>query len=364
MRADGFLSSLYAAGLDPVVSVYLDLSIGPAETQWGLPLRWRGLREALQADGAVDEVLLPVDERVRRAEPSDRTLVAFARAGRLELAEELVDVEAPDVAAVGPLPLAVPLLRWRSTWVPFLVVRVDRAGADLAAYAGPGEPVSEEEVIGPDDEIERNAPGGLAQMRYQRRAEDSWAHNADAVSQRVTKLVESLGARLVLTAGDVRAVQELTDHLPERVRSLQRTVTSGLTQTTPGRVRIQQRVLRELVHEAAAQERAQVLARLADASGGGPAVTGMPDTTEKLRQGAVRHLLVVDRPGDDRQAEIGREPRRLTPVGSPRRGMADGPLAPLVEACVRAALAQSAEVTVLAPGEADLADDVGALLRY
>lgn len=77
----------------------------------------------------------------------------------------------------------------------------------------------------------------------------------------------------------------------------------------------------------------------------------------------VRQLLVVDRPGDDRQAVIGQEPRQLSPADA-AQGTADGPLVPLREALVRAALAQSAEVLVFGPEEAEMADGVGVLLRY
>jgi hypothetical protein len=363
MRDDGTFSHLYSFAGDPVVSAYLDLKPEPDGTQWGLPLRWRRLRDGLRAGGAVEEMLRPLDERARRVQPADRTVVMFSRGGRLELAEELVDCDVPDVAAVGPLPLAVPLLRWTDTWVPYLVVQADRSGGDISAYPGAGSAVLEEEVVGPDDVIERNAPGGMAQLRYQHRAEDSWAHNAAAVAQRVTRLAASTGAQLVVTAGDVRAVQELTDHLPERVRLVQRVVTSGLAQTTPGRVRVQPVIIRDLVHETATMQRTRVLAELNEARGGGPAVTGTAGTTGALRRGAVRQLLVVDRPGDDRQAEIGPEPSQLSPAVAAQE-TADGPLVPLREALVRAALAQSAEVTVFGPEEAELADGVGALLRY
>src|SRR5262249_60119159 len=65
---------------------------------------------------------------------------------------------------------------------------------------------------------ERNAPGGWSQPRYQRRAEDSWQHNAAAVAQVVTRALRDLRAGLLLVAGDVRAVQLLRDHLPPALR--------------------------------------------------------------------------------------------------------------------------------------------------
>jgi hypothetical protein len=60
--------------------------------------------------------------------------------------------------------------------------------------------------------------GGWSQPRYQRRAEDSWQHNAMAVADAVTQATRDLHAGLLLVAGDVRAVQLLRDHLPPETR--------------------------------------------------------------------------------------------------------------------------------------------------
>ncbi|HET9142214.1 hypothetical protein [Actinophytocola sp.] len=90
-----------------------------------------------------------------------------------------------------------------------MVAGPTRTGADIHTGAGGGQPPRITSVLGPDDEIERNAPGGRAQSRYQHRAEDSWQHNAGAVA----------GARLLVISGDVRAVQLLEERLPAWIRT-------------------------------------------------------------------------------------------------------------------------------------------------
>ena len=69
--------------------------------------------------------------------------------------------------------------------MPHVVAVADRAGGYLTGYDADGSAVQTASVTGPDDEIERNSPGGWAQGRYQHRAEDSWAHNAAALGQRL-----------------------------------------------------------------------------------------------------------------------------------------------------------------------------------
>ena len=133
-----------------MVSVYL--SLGQSATGYGgeIGLRWRALRERLVERGVDDVALAPLDERITATAPCPRTLCAFVRDGKLE-AQELEELDGPDLASVGPLPIVVPLLGWRQRWVPYVTVLTDRTGADLAAFLGAGAPVATENVIGPDD---------------------------------------------------------------------------------------------------------------------------------------------------------------------------------------------------------------------
>jgi hypothetical protein len=356
-------------GDGPVVSVYLSLSESSTGYGGEIGLRWRALREQLVERGVDDAQLAPLDARVAAAAPCPRTLAAFVRGGRLE-EQEMEEFGGPDdadVAAVGPLPLAVPLLRWRAQWVPYVTVLTDRTGADLAAFRGAGAAVATETVVGPDDEVERNAPGGwqgLAQPRYQHRAEDSWAHNAAEVSDHVVKMVGEVEARLVLVAGDVRAVQELTDRLPEQVRHLTEHVTAGLEQGQ-GRVRMLPATVSTKVHEAAARRRTKAVEELEEAVGNKHLATGEEACAEALRRGAVARLVVEDRPADDRWAWVWPDdPQRIASSEAPVAEVPGAEQAPLREALVRAAFAQGGEVVVVGPEEADLPDGFGALLRY
>jgi hypothetical protein len=148
---------------------------------------------------------------------------------------------------------------------------------------------------------------------------------------------------------------------------MHRTVTSGVEYTPSGRPRPRPESVREMVHEAATAARGRLLKELVEAAARKAYATGVTETIQALQACAVRHLLVVEEPGDDRILRVSADPLQLDTDGSTQQHTAergDGPAdhrAPLTEALVRAAFAQSAEVTVLGADEAELPDGVAAL---
>jgi hypothetical protein len=361
MRDYGSIPELYA-GTAPIASVYLHLRPEPASTGDELSLRWRALRAELRSGGASQEMLTPLDARVKSAAPSNRTLVAFARSSELVFDDELEEFDGPDAAATGLLPLGLPLLRWQQQWVPCVTAVVDRSGADIAVFRG-SHLLRERTLVGSDDEIERNAPGGWAQARYQHRAEDSWAHNAAQVAQQVAVSAVGVDAKVVLLAGDVRALQLVKDHLPAQVRHIHHEVTSGLEQVSAGRVELRTSTLHRLIHEAAATARHEAVAECLEAVGRGHAVVGLADTVRALRRGAVDHLLVTYPRLDPRIARATLQPLEVV-VEDASNELPALERAPLLEVMVRAAFRQSADVTVLEPGDEDLLDGVAAHVRF
>lgn len=364
MVGSGYLRVAYAT-TTPAVSVYLDLRCQPADGGREIALRWRALRAQLVAEGAAEADLAAIDERVFASNAVPRTLAAFARTGRLQFADELDDDFAtPDAGVAGPLPYGIPLLRWHRGHLPYVVVLVDRVGGELFAHRGLGNAVVEGVIVGPDDEIERNAPGGWAQGRYQHRAEDSWAHNAEAVGKAVARMAREVRAEVVMVAGDVRAVQLLTDSVPESTRRLLRHVTTGVFYEGLGRPRIGRDAVQAIVRETVERHRAKTLARFSGAVAGKGSVSGVDDVVEALRNAAVAELLVVDQPGDHRIGWICDDPLRLSAGRLPPEEPS-AKLARLSDAMVRAAFAQDADVAVVTPGgDVAAADGVAALLRF
>jgi hypothetical protein len=330
--------------VEPTVSVYL----GSPD----LDLRWRAMAARLAAQHADEDTLAAVAERLAGCGPGEVAL--FASGGYVRLVQPLPGSPPLDRARFGVPASVIPLLDWYQRHPAYVAVLTDRTGADLTvvprgAWEGGTYPVP-----GPDDEIERNAPGGWSQPRYQRRAEDSWRHNAAAVAGATVRAVRDSGAGLVLVGGDVRAEQLLCEYLAPLVRH-------GVTvhHVTGGRSPDGSASGRALATAAAvrgyADRQTAAMLTALDRHGGrrGTAVHGARATLAALAAGRVRTLFVADRESDERIGALA-APRHHG-VGPVVRGR-------LVDVAVRAALLTDADIRVVEPGTVH--DDIAALCRF
>jgi hypothetical protein len=272
-----------------------------------------------------------------------------------------------DLAVTGTLPHLVPLLEWRQEHPPYVHAVVDRSGADLQAHPGGAGEAFRQTVTGTDDEIVRNAPGGWSQMRHQHRAEDSWEHNAALVADELGIALSRVSARLLLLAGDVRAVQYVTKHLPTWVRREVSVRQVAGVRGKDGAEREHATEVEDQVRQWAQERTAAVLRSLAEGrSPDGRTVEAVRPTLDALARGQVGTLVVTHDPQDERTAWFGLSP---TEVSDRRETLlrADGPVecAPLTDVAVRAAVLTGAEVRVLQPGTADAPlQGLGGLCRY
>ncbi|HEV7213017.1 MAG TPA: Vms1/Ankzf1 family peptidyl-tRNA hydrolase [Blastococcus sp.] len=366
VRADTIRTLFEAPG--PWASVYLGLSGRDAR---GVPVdravRRHALSDALTHQGAPADVTAALDDAAEREPPGPAVLAAFApEAGPVRLFR-VAGLETPDVAEVGPLPRVLPLLGWLQEHPPHVVVVTDRTGADVEAAAN-GTELGCWTVVGPDDEIERNAPGGWAQGRYQHRAEDSWRHNAASVAEAVVSAVRESGARLVVVAGDVRAVQLLEERLPAGVRRQVALLHLGGGRSPDGSQRDRAERVDALTRAFVAGESDALLRRFdEERAPGGVGVDGVPATLEAISRGDVEDLLLVPPALEGRTAWFG--PRAsdvlLEENGQPPGW--DGPAvrAPLADVVVRAVLGTGGEVRLVPHGlPTGPAEGMGAFCRY
>ncbi|GAA0359937.1 Vms1/Ankzf1 family peptidyl-tRNA hydrolase [Streptomyces olivoreticuli] len=333
----------------PFLSVYFDREARPQLAQ-AAQSRWRGLTGRLAEEGAAPATLDALTSEVMDRLPGTGVLAAFAAEGKVRHVVELPGGGHGDLAMSGPLPHLLPLMEWRQDHPAHVVVVVDRSGADLLLYAeGSTEPVRRT-VTGPDDEIGRSS--GLPQMRFQHRAEDSWEHNATAVADAVAEALGEVSARLLLVAGDVRARQYLTKHLPSRVlRDVSiGQVSGGRSEDGSGGGRAAQ-VAAE-ASAAAREETAELLRRLdEERAPGGHAVEGVHETLEALAAGRVGTLAVTDDPRDARTAWFGTSPTDVYERHEDFVPNGSGPLVSgrLADVAVRSALLTGADVRILEP---------------
>lgn len=340
-----------------VASVYLDLRLAEAGAgRDNYLLRWRHLRDELQLANADTEALVRLDNVLAPLLPSGHTAGALAHRNAILR----VDIDQPlDCAVAGPLPYGAPILRWLQSRVPYVLARVDRTAAELTAYDIEGRQLRHEKVIGPDDEIERNAPGGWAQARYQHRAEDSWSHNATATAHVLATLSHRCKAQLIAVAGDVRAVQLLGENAPPDVRRVMCQIQRGGGLAADSSQDVQRESIEKLVRETARREVMASVQRLRDVSTAGGTFS-CDATVEALRGGAVETLFVHDTITDQRRGWFGDEPTALSLTAT----LETPTSARLGDVLIRAALGVGTRVVVLDEAIPESADGVAALCRF
>jgi Bacterial archaeo-eukaryotic release factor family 2 len=359
-------------GPGPFVTVYLSTEAAVAQAAQQSELRWKSLRRRLEGEGAPPEALAAIDPLVPDAHRLGRTLAVVADATGTRLVRHEPEPPARDAGWVAPLPRVGPFIEWAQSAVPHLVVLADRAGADIVAFtrradsfgAGGAGVVSVGEETGDDPELRKTNPGGWSQRRYQQRAENLWEQNAKAVADQVASLADQTGARLIVVAGDVRALRLLREHLPERTAELLREVDgsrapgSGLDEIADDVVKLAATIV--------AEDTVEFLRQFKEERGQrDQAAEGVKHTIAALAAARVDTLLVHDDPDDDRTAWFGPEPgmvaqtrKELTDLG-----VSEPQKARLVEVAIRAAFTTGAAVRIV-PSVGSVKQGIGAILRF
>lgn len=351
--------------LEPILSIYLGLrpdtpTVDPVED---LSLRWRAFAGELIEQGATPSTVEAVGRHLAALPAAPTEVCLFAADDRVLFEQQMPGGVAVDQARYAAPARLVPLLTWLQQHPAHVTIVTDRTGADVTAV-GTGEVNgTTETVVGPDDEIERNAPGGWAQPRYQRRAEDSWRHNAAAVAEATLRALKQTGAGLLLLAGDVRAVQLLEERLPDHRNQgvCLRHVPGG--RQPDGSASARRVAVGEQVAAYAVELSAKLLDQFeAERGPRGRAVEGIAATLAALAEGRAETLLLVENPGDNRRAWFGPDILCIddpSQAGARLTGLREGRL---VDVAVRAALLTDADVRVV--DGASPAEGIGALCRF
>ena len=391
------IAELFAAD-GPFVSAYLESPSADPQAAQVLTMRWKNVRHELEAEGADDETLAALDaalgvdtqvvesgphgaEENKRGtgnKPRDNTdtgpdgaadhgggevLALIGAGGQVLVREFLPEVQGRGSWRLGLLPWVTPLLEADQLRLPHLVVLVDRTGADVSGYgpAGDVEEIVTGDIQGP--RVQRTAPGGWSQRRYQQRAIEAWEENASEVAEEVARLADRTGARLIAIGGDVHAVRLLEAAIPDRLRGLVRVLEHG-TRAAGGDEEQLADELRRLVNTRIAEETVEVLRKFEEEKGQADrAADGPARVVEALQMAMVETLLVHDDPADRRTAWFGPEPPHLARdrADVEAMGVEHPEEARLVDVAVRAAVGSGAAVRVV-PGSV-VGDGLGAVLR-
>lgn len=357
----------------PSATVYLTTEAGIANAAQRSEQRWRVVRGELAGAGCPAPALAAIDSLVAGAHLEGECLAVVANEDGLVYVAHEPEVPRRDIGRWDTLPSIVPLLEWRQHAVAHVVVLADRTGADLVAV-GPDLDGLHEHAGGATGPVAKSKPGGWSQRRYQERAQGTWERNAADVAEELARLVQRVEARLVVAAGDVRAVALLQEALPPEVAERLHLVDGGSAGGSSDDI---SDAATRLVADAAARETVTALeawraglGRPLHGPAGTPvggirAVDGPPDTLAALRAAQVATLLVHDDPEDSRRAWWGPEPAHAALSAGELAGLGvDRPVpARLVDVAVRAGLLSGAGVRVV-PGAGGPSGGLGAILRW
>ena len=202
----------------PFLSLYLHTEADVENAAGRSLTRWKTVRCELAHRNVPDALLAEIEALVANAHLHGDGLAVLATPEGIRHVEYGPVAGPEDVATWAALPALVPLLAYRQSQLPIVVVLADRIGADLVAFRHDAAEV--ETVEGGDFPITKVAPGGWSQRRYQQRAENTWETNAALAAEEVASLVRRVDAQIVVVAGDVRAVALLLDELPSDVAEL------------------------------------------------------------------------------------------------------------------------------------------------
>ena len=327
-------------------------------------MRWRALRSSLADAGAPDRMLEAIDNLIGEAHLEGNGFTVVANEDGVLVAENHPGPPWREEARWAPLPALVPLLAHRQAAPAVVAVLADRRGADIVAFSPGTAEETHREAGGGEDPLARSKPGGWSQRRYQQRAENTWEHNAKDVAAEVTKLADRTNPRVVVAAGDVRALQLLQESLPERWLDVLHVIDGGRSED--GSLDRLTDEVWPVVVEAIDEDTERLLEKFREELGQRDrAAEGVEPTLAALAKAQVEVLLVSNDPDDDRTAWFGPEPTAVALRHEDLKGMGvDSPVeARLVDVAVRAGLATGAGIGIVPPEKVP-AEGFGALLRW
>lgn len=348
---------------EPVVSVYFGMEERAGDD---VDLRRRVIRHRLLRAATGSTVVEAVEDALSEVPRGPGMLAAFVGHDGSQRSFEMPEADLADRVTRAALPDVVPFLRWRQYRPPYVLAVLDRTGAEVSVRVSPENGARTATVPGPDDVIERNAPGGPSQGRYQNRAEDSWLHNSARTARAVTAALSDSGARLLILAGDVRAVRYFRDKLPEWVREEVRVAAVPGGRHADGSEVLREANLDRTVRTMVDARLREAVADVVDQSGpGGLGVQGLPAVIHALARGQIHKLLIA--PDTDAATawfgpgvtDISEHRSRLAAQDADRR---HGPVADVL---IRTATLTDAEVGILPLGLSEyLRQGVGGICRY
>jgi hypothetical protein len=196
-----------------------------------------------------------------------------------------------EIVSHSKVPNLLPLLIDRNNDALYLVVEAGREGGEIQALrARHNRRLHQEDVQGRTDSLNKVQAGGWSHSRYQHHSEEIWKQNQNQLAGAVDALVRELRPRLVVLAGDVRAVQLLSEELAPASRELSSTVATHVRAAGSSREALDEHVAAKL-DELRANDESTAIDRLSAGDFENGAV-GVGAVLHALQQGQVETILL------------------------------------------------------------------------
>jgi hypothetical protein len=364
-------NSVSGAGHHPDLAEMLQRQ-GPFLTVWASdPSADARVRDLVRRDGA-GAIGEPVAEELAAAVarllgPMTGGVVGVADSTGVLLVEALPQPPRRDVERLDLLPSLSPLIQHRQAMIPYLLLAIDRRGADL--FWSDGHDSGTRTIDAPEDMMiqkfkDSDSGSGYRQHDFQQKVEQNWDNVASDVATVVGQLATKVRPRVIPVAGDIRMLQMLRDHLPADLAAMLREVPGSRSEDGSEALRLE--AVARWMRTAVAEDTVEVLQVFERERGQNDrASDGAEATLSALCEARVDVLLVHDDPDDDRRAWfVADEP---TLVASDRATIEALGYAPvdgrLIDVAIRSALATSAGIRIV-PGSGPVHGGLGAILRW
>lgn len=290
----------------PFLTVYVDTTRKGASSGPELTTRWEHLREAAARSGAPVGILQQIEDSILTPAgiggPHGRAFLATA--DQLHI-DRVLPVPPQEGITWDQRPKLLPLMRVAKDAVSQILVEVNRSGADFSLRA-PEDPklTGSRNVLGEDGSVE----GGHDELRkvhvkgqrgwrntnIEARVEDSWERNAEAVAEKLDKLVREYRPDLVILTGDVRAANLLKEEVGQETRARLVEVPGGGRTEGIDREAFEQHLAEAVNEFIAKREKASVDKFIEQQARDGQAVAGIAETRSALKRGQVDELLITE----------------------------------------------------------------------
>jgi hypothetical protein len=271
----------------PFAAAYYDGSHDTEDAERQLRLRWRSARDQLKDQGADETTLAAMDEVATNAPPTPgrigRALVATQ--GELLVDQVLAVPPVLPEARWSVVPYLLPLANLTPRDLPHIVVVTDRTGADVRTGGHQARTVQ-----GRNHPVHKVRGGGWAQHRIQNKVEQVAKLNMEQVACEVAKICDTMGARLVVVAGEVQSRTELLAHLPPRCARIAQETEVGRRAEGWNTEELDAEVHRLVTTKADSEVAAEIEAR----RGAHLYVHGLTDTLSELCVANVEAILVSE----------------------------------------------------------------------